>query len=111
VSLLTLNDHLGQQPIGRTVRIGLSNREQRYEIVGLVGDSVYTSPRNGMMATMYVPLAQVPDPGKCAFADAATISHRIARVLQNWSMSLGSLFLLIVGAGPWSLDARLQSRR
>jgi len=29
----------------------------------------------------------------------------------DWSMSLGSLFLLIVGAGPWSLDARLQSRR
>jgi putative oxidoreductase len=25
----------------------------------------------------------------------------------DWSMFLGSLFLLIVGAGPWSLDARL----
>ena len=24
----------------------------------------------------------------------------------DWSMLLGSLFLLIVGAGPWSLDAR-----
>jgi putative ABC transport system permease protein len=50
---------LGQQPIGRTVRIGLSNGESRYEIVGLVGDSAYTSPRDGMMATMYVPLTQV----------------------------------------------------
>jgi predicted permease len=50
---------LGLQPIGRTVRIGLSNGETRYEIVGLVGDSVYTSPRDGMMATMYVPLAQL----------------------------------------------------
>jgi uncharacterized membrane protein YphA (DoxX/SURF4 family) len=29
----------------------------------------------------------------------------------DWSMSLGSLFLLIVGAGPWSVDARLPSRR
>ena len=29
----------------------------------------------------------------------------------DWSMSLGSLCLLIVGAGPWSLDARLQSGR
>jgi uncharacterized membrane protein YphA (DoxX/SURF4 family) len=29
----------------------------------------------------------------------------------DWSMSLGSLFLLIVGAGRWSLDARLASRR
>jgi uncharacterized membrane protein YphA (DoxX/SURF4 family) len=25
----------------------------------------------------------------------------------DWSMLLGSLFLLVVGAGPWSLDARL----
>lgn len=25
----------------------------------------------------------------------------------DWSMLLGSVFLLIVGAGPWSLDARL----
>jgi uncharacterized membrane protein YphA (DoxX/SURF4 family) len=29
----------------------------------------------------------------------------------DWSMSLGSIFLLIVGAGPWSVDARLVSRR
>jgi putative oxidoreductase len=29
----------------------------------------------------------------------------------DWSMSLGSLYLLIVGAGRWSLDARLTSRR
>jgi putative ABC transport system permease protein len=51
--------HLGQQPIGRVVRIPVPNGERRYEIVGLVGDSVYTSPRDGMMATMYVPLAQI----------------------------------------------------
>jgi putative ABC transport system permease protein len=50
---------LGEQPIGRTVRIALSNGERRYEIVGLVGDSVYTSPRDGMMATMYVARAQL----------------------------------------------------
>ncbi len=48
-----------EPPIGRTVRIGLSSGgERRYEIVGLVSDSAYTSPRDGMMATMYVPLAQ-----------------------------------------------------
>ena len=29
----------------------------------------------------------------------------------DWSMTLGSLYLLIVGAGPWSLDARIGSRR
>ena len=49
----------GPQPIGRTIRIGLANGERRYEIVGLVGDAVYTSQHDGMVATMYVPLAQV----------------------------------------------------
>jgi putative oxidoreductase len=29
----------------------------------------------------------------------------------DWAMTLGALFLLIVGAGPSSLDARLSSRR
>ena len=29
----------------------------------------------------------------------------------DWSMTLGSLYLLIVGAGPWSIDSRLASRR
>jgi putative ABC transport system permease protein len=46
------------QPIGETVRIGTSKGETRYEIVGLVADAVYTSPRDGLVATMYVPLAQ-----------------------------------------------------
>ena len=55
---------LGRQPIGRTVRIGVPNGERRYEVVGLVGDSAYTSPRDGMLATMYVPLAQVQPIGE-----------------------------------------------
>ena len=29
----------------------------------------------------------------------------------DWSMTLGAVLLLVVGAGPWSLDARLSSRR
>jgi uncharacterized membrane protein YphA (DoxX/SURF4 family) len=29
----------------------------------------------------------------------------------DWAMSLGSLYLLIVGAGRWSFDARLRARR
>jgi putative oxidoreductase len=37
--------------------------------------------------------------------------HMAHETRTDWSMSLGSLFLLIVGAGPWSLDARLQSHR
>ena len=30
------------------------------DIVGVVGDAVYTTPREGMLATMYVPVAQQP---------------------------------------------------
>ena len=49
----------GRQPIGETVRLGgPGNEEARWEIVGLVGDTVYASPREGMVPTMYVPVAQ-----------------------------------------------------
>jgi predicted permease len=47
----------GEQPIGQHVRLG-RDEETRYEIVGVVGDAVYTTPRDGMVATMYVPVAQ-----------------------------------------------------
>ncbi len=47
----------GEQPLGQTVRLG-SDPNTRYEIVGLVGDAVYTTPREGMQPTMYVPMAQ-----------------------------------------------------
>ena len=67
---------LGRQPIGRTVRIGLSNGERRYEIVGLVGDSAYTSPRDGMMATIYVPLAQL---APTALGDTVVLTINAAR--------------------------------
>jgi predicted permease len=47
----------GQQPIGQSVRLGFDANARR-EIVGVVGDAVYTTPREGMVATMYVPVAQ-----------------------------------------------------
>jgi len=37
--------------------MGLDANTQR-EIVGVVGDAVYATPREGMLATMYVPVAQ-----------------------------------------------------
>jgi putative ABC transport system permease protein len=46
-----------QQPIGQTLRVD-SDNGPRYEIVGVVADAVYTTPREGMLPTMYVPLAQ-----------------------------------------------------
>jgi predicted permease len=47
----------GQEPIGQTLRVGVDNSE-RYEIVGVAADAVYTTPRDGMLPTLYVPLAQ-----------------------------------------------------
>jgi putative ABC transport system permease protein len=47
----------GEQPIGQRVRLGFEPGT-RYEIVGVVGDTVYTTPREGMLATMYVSMAQ-----------------------------------------------------
>jgi predicted permease len=47
----------GEPPIGRSVRLGF-DAGTRYEIVGVVGDTVYTTPREGMLATMYVSMAQ-----------------------------------------------------
>jgi predicted permease len=46
----------GEQPLGQTVRV--FDGSTPYEIVGVVGDAVYTTPRDGMLATMYVPIAQ-----------------------------------------------------
>jgi putative ABC transport system permease protein len=45
------------QPIGQSVRLAF-DAGTRYEIVGVVGDTVYTTPREGMLATMYVPMMQ-----------------------------------------------------
>ena len=47
----------GEQRIGQSVQF---NPGTRYEIVGVVGDAVYTTPREGMLATMYVPITQFP---------------------------------------------------
>jgi hypothetical protein len=47
----------GQAPIGQTLRVDSENAP-RLEIVGLVADAVYTAPRDGMLPTLYVPLAQ-----------------------------------------------------
>jgi predicted permease len=47
----------GEPPVGRTVRLGF-DPNTRYEIVGVVGDTVYATPRDGMVATMYVAMAQ-----------------------------------------------------
>jgi hypothetical protein len=47
----------GGPPVGQHVRVG-RDTATRYEIVGVVGDAVYPTPREGMLATLYFPVAQ-----------------------------------------------------
>jgi predicted permease len=50
--------YLPSQPvIGQMLRVDYDT-EARYEIVGVVADSIYTTPRDGMRPVMYVPFAQ-----------------------------------------------------
>jgi hypothetical protein len=90
---------LGGQPIGRTLRIGLSNGERHYEIVGLVGDSVYTSPRDGMTATMYVPFAQVQPLGETVIltinaerGQRAAVEREVAAALARTEPAIAFVF-------------------
>jgi putative ABC transport system permease protein len=89
---------LGNGPIGRTVRMGMSKGERRYEIVGLVGDSAYTSPRDGMMATMYVPLAQAEPLGETviltvdAGRDRAALEREVAAALARTEPAIAFVF-------------------
>jgi predicted permease len=47
----------GEPALGQRVRLGFDAKTP-HEIVGVVGDAVYTTPREGMLPTMYVPMAQ-----------------------------------------------------
>ena len=51
----------GEQALGQRVRLG-SDANTHHEIVGVVADAVYTTPREGMLATMYLPVAQQAPP-------------------------------------------------
>lgn len=59
----------GQPPIGTTVRVGAED-SLRGEVIGVVADAVYTTPRDGMLPTMYVPLAQHDTRGWTAWSRA-----------------------------------------
>jgi ABC-type antimicrobial peptide transport system permease subunit len=48
----------GDHPVGTVVRIGGPSRTSEYRIIGVVADAVYRRPREGMMPTAYVPVAQ-----------------------------------------------------
>ena len=105
---------LGPQALGRTVRIGLPSGESRYEIVGVAGDSAYTEPRDGMMATMYVPLAQVQPLGDSVVltinatrGQRAAVEREVAAALARTDPSLTFVFRTF----DEFIDARITQER
>jgi putative ABC transport system permease protein len=48
----------GRPPVGQRVIAGGPRDRSDYEVVGVVGDAVYRSLREGMVPTMYLPLTQ-----------------------------------------------------
>ena len=60
----------GGSPLGRTIIVYPNTpRALHTEIVGVVADAVYTSPRESAPATWYLPIAQFDIPG-LSFASA-----------------------------------------
>jgi uncharacterized membrane protein YphA (DoxX/SURF4 family) len=106
----------GQLGVGRFVKIGLPMPDLlgpfvgTFEIVcgGLVLLGLLT--RLAVIPLLVI-MAVALTTTKWPMLAAQGFWHIAHEARTDWSMSLGALFLLIVGAGPWSLDARLQSRR
>ena len=104
-----------QLGVGRFLKIGLPSPEVLAPFVGgveVVGGTL-------VLLGLLTRLAAVPLLGVMSVALVSTkwpilvasgfwaLAHE-ART--DWSMTLGALFLLIVGGGRWSLDARLGPR-
>jgi predicted permease len=47
-------------PVGQTVVLGGPGGGSRYQVIGVVSDAVYRSPREGKVPTLFVPMAQRP---------------------------------------------------
>lgn len=102
-------DELG---VGRFTEIGLPSPELLAPFVGMVEivcgalvlAGLLTRPAAFALAIdMVVAILSTKVPTLVAqgFWDMAHAAR------TDWSMLLGSIFLLVVGAGPWSVDARL----
>jgi putative oxidoreductase len=106
-------DQLG---VGRFLKIGLPMPEVLGPFVGtfeiLCGSLVLLGLLTRLaviplLAIMAVALTTT----KWPMLAAQGFWHMAHESRTDWSMTLGSLYLLVVGAGPWSIDARLATRR
>ncbi|HXW07679.1 MAG TPA: ABC transporter permease [Vicinamibacterales bacterium] len=79
---------LGQPPIGQTVRLGAPGGGTPYVIVGLARDAVYRSPREGMVPTIYLPLAQREQLGATLALTARAVPGQRATVERGVAAAL-----------------------
>ncbi len=95
----------GRPALGQRVRLGFDalgfDAKTPHEIVGVVGDAVYTTPREGMLPTMYVPMAQRKPsefwPTVLLTVNAApsartTVERRVAEALRKADPKIASTF-------------------
>jgi uncharacterized membrane protein YphA (DoxX/SURF4 family) len=105
----------GDLGVGRFVKIGIPSPEIMAPFVGVVEIVCGTLILIGLLTRLAaVPLiidmivaistTKIPMLLKSGFW---AMAHE-ART--DWAMLLGSIFLLVVGAGPWSLDARIAAK-
>jgi len=106
----------GELGVGRFTKIGLPAPDVLAPFVGtveitcgsLVLLGLLTRPAAvPLLAVMSVALATTKWP--ILMTQGFWAAAHEART--DWSMFLGALFLLIVGAGPWSVDAVITARR
>jgi putative ABC transport system permease protein len=74
-----------RQPIGATVHLG---PKDAYQVIGVVGDAVYRNPREGMMPTLYLPLAQRKQDFSRAVLTVAAAPGRRAAVERDLAAAL-----------------------
>jgi putative oxidoreductase len=105
----------GDLGVGRFIKIGIPSPEIMAPFVGVVEIICGTLILIGLLTRLAAVLliidmivaistTKIPMLLKSGFW---AMAHE-ART--DWAMLLGSIFLLVVGAGPWSLDARIASK-
>jgi putative oxidoreductase len=106
-------DQLG---VGRFLKIGLPMPEMLGPFVGTFEIVCGSLVLLGLLTRLAViPLLAIMAVAltttKWPMLAAQGFWHMAHESRTDWSMTLGALFLLIVGAGAWSIDARLATRR
>jgi len=102
--------------VGRFAKIGLPSPEVLGPFVGAVEITCGTLVLLGLLTRVAaVPLLAVMSVALATTKWPILVNQGFWAAAHeartDWSMFLGALFLLIVGAGPWSVDAALSARR